>query len=240
MRDSHKRAFFKAILSIGCSFSLLVIPSKMQAQECCEDESCVQKWGTQSTALLLAGALLAGGAAIAVGTRDGSRGHQGDTGLTGSLGPEFVADDDQVLTFNIQGFSMSYAQPGTTVEISLLPYVVAPNGEVIEGTQISSNLNSGGNVISPVGVVIVNNPLFGNYNPGVKLTLINILDSNNDPTTLNSMGLSLQTIVNATRDGTLTYAFETDTVILSPPNVITAGMEAIISTDFVYGPNNIP
>lgn len=218
---------------------LTSIPANAQEllmQDCEKEESCLH-WGTRSTAILLGGALLAGGVAVAALSkqRDGGRGPKGHTGPTGPAQPDFTTDEGQTLTVNFERLNVILGSDtiGTVADLSIVPYVIAPNGDYFEG-EIT-------NVVIPIQVselfaqfasLIIPNPVFGNYEIGVQINF-NEISSGNVPTTLTFSSINLVSTVIASRDDSTTIASEIDVVIATIDN----GNQTQYSADFAYNPH---
>lgn len=242
------QAIFNILLSAGCGLSLLMTPAKAISQEyihddiqaahccempsdhCCEEESSCAMLGSKSTAVILAGALLAGGVAIATSqsNRDGSTGPRGPKGDA-----NIVVDTGQSLTFNFNSITLEDVAPldaqDNLIFVILIPYVSLPNNVVVEGIHVQTFLTSGvpEQNLSPI---TIQDPPFGTYEVGVQVTFTE--EALNDTI----VSADFQASVASSRTSSLTKIVESyDT--LTP---ITTGDQLQIAAPFTYDQVDLP
>jgi len=232
----------KGAMAFLCTLSLWSAPAKADAY-CCEQDSCCDGggwWGDGAgrTALILGGAAVVGGIAGAVagnsGSHHGKRGRTGatgDTGATGAVGPVgptgpvgppgpsvFVADTGQSLSF-----AMSLIVTSLLGQGEVTPFVERPDGIVVEGPSITLGLFN----IPPIPPITIIDPIFGTYHFGLRLT----------SGTLVTIGLAMQGVVFASRDGSLTNTGIEPIVI---PSTVLNAEQSQTTFEFTYSPGTIP
>lgn len=253
MLGLKKHKLFKIALWLASGISMLMTPLSIAGQENdneiqtyhdCDEPSCPQQWGTKSTAILIGGALIAGGVAIATANSSWQKGHSGSTGPVGTQGPQlnFTADEGQSLTFNFDSLEtlFSSADITTVANVTIIPFVVDPNGNVIEGTPVPQALvRNSTNPILSFGTIVIKDPVFGNYQGGVQMTFDTIRNGVNTPITITSVEYRLLLSILASRDNTTTFTTERD-VSFAFTITINDGNKTQTSADYGYDPKNIP
>jgi hypothetical protein len=218
-----------AITTLALITTVCFTPPRVEAVDCCYQDSCDEcceepcgglGWG--KTALILGGAAVVGGVAGALAGR-AAGGHDGDSGPIGPTGPvgpaglaPFVADVGQVLTFTFD-FAVAAAVLGSLV---ITPFVATPDGRVFEAAPFTVTLLGA----QPPIQIVVPDPVFGAYTVGFQ--------ANN--TSLVAAGISLNTIVTASRDGSNTVLFPPITGAVIIPG------QSQTAQEFVYGAPPIP
>ncbi|CUI17872.1 hypothetical protein PNK_2274 [Candidatus Protochlamydia naegleriophila] len=233
---SYTKIMSRSFASLLCTLSLWSTPAKVEAS-CCEDDCCDGGWwsgGAGRTALIIGGAAVVGGIAGAIAgnassghSHHGRRGPTGATGATGAVGPAgpagpsvFVTDVGQSLTFSY-GLTAAAILLGDAV---VIPFVERPDGIVVEGPPVTISI-LGIPTIAPITIV---DPVFGTYHAGLQITSGGLA----------TVGLSLTIAVGASRDGSLTNV---GTDGIDPTALFSIGAtEAQTTTEFTYGPANIP
>lgn len=165
--------------------------------------------------------------AVHASCKEPKRGPPGPQGPVGPPGPSpFIPDVGSVLSFT------NAFEPGGTLPAGsiLTPFVVAPNGEVIQGAPIVADGILTDFLFSPI---IVANPVFGIYHTGVQVTL----SADFSPGLIN---LTSQVISDRAgpAPAEITVVGEEDT--LSPVFPLLAGNQYQTTADFTYGPGDIP
>lgn len=158
---------------------------------------------------------------IHAGCKEPKRGPQGPAGSS-----PFTPDVGSVLSFT-DAFQPGGAPPAGSV---LIPYVVAPNGTVTQGTPIIADGIQTDFLFQPI---VVANPVFGIYHTGVQVTL-------SGDFTPGLINITSQVISDRAgpSPAEITVVGEEDT--LQPIFPLTTGNQFQSTADFTYGPGNIP
>jgi hypothetical protein len=182
------------------------------------EEECRPCCLTSGAGPLLAGALVVGGVAIVAANncRDGSDGNTGPTGSSAS----FSEDEGRILTFDFSSLSLDFefnltpavAAPNLDpIDVILTPFVTSPDGATIQGEPVTAQLYPDGNrlvlVINDLGSIIIGDPVFGRYGPGVQIL---IPEASTLPVISGYTEFLLTVNVTASRDDSATTVYESD------------------------------
>lgn len=247
----RNKTIFNFVLSIGCGLSMLLSPGKAMSQEfapdcqtaphcceapvnhcceapcnpCCEENSCCML-GSRTSGVIFAGALLAGAVAIAA-----SNSHDdGSTGPKGSSGSVFDSNSGETITFFFDSASFENTG-GDTIPITLTPFVISPDGRFFFGDPSNLTLNPGVNTYSGLGLIQVEDPIFGAYHAGVQLR------NNSTENTVSIVNNNLSVTVGASgRPDTEIEEYDSST----PPVLVVIGGDYQIQADYGYAEEIVP
>lgn len=255
------RSIFQVTTAMLCGLSFVLMPAKGIAVDyCCQqDECCDEGWGR--TALLVGGAIVAGGIAGAIaghsnhkhhhhsggsgGTGNsgasGATGVTGATGATGATGTDtFIPDDCAVLTFNIPDFDTAPAfttsAPDGAVAYEVFAFVSTPDGRVITVPGTATGTAAGGvvalNLTVPLSVPVTDIVL-GTYHVGLHLVNDGTLLTQTIPGTFNPT----VSVFSPACSGTTTEVV-LETVIFGQALASLAGGDDVqAETEFTYDPD---
>lgn len=252
----------KIVLSIICMFLILMCPSSSYAHTVSYDdcESPANGWCCKAGVILGGLGLIAGTVALvecyshkchsgssslAIGPQgapgpagpqgpSGSDGATGPTGPTGATGTDpFIPDDGQELTFTPTSLALTFTlSVGTTLSGTITPFVVTPDGSVIEGTQTNANLLVSPATITTFGLIpSITDPVFGDYQVGIQFlnTTVGV--------NITSLTANLEAQVVASADSSTTVVIESDNGATA---AVSSGQQFHVIADYAYGQTNVP
>lgn len=250
MKNLNRILLSKLLITSICCLATIIpaqMPAVAIAMDCCEEDECEPTYCWRKFFPFIGGAV-AGGAIAVLACREGHRKHgdssgasksslgptgpTGPAGAAGTNGTGFTPDNGHSLTFNFRDVQFTPTPIPTTANgASILPFVVEPNGTMIEsGTATRVTINTSPFTVPNLGTLIVTNPFFGEYHAGVQVTF-------DTPATFTSMIITLRADVTASRDSSTTTTLETDTNVTAFP---ATASEVQVQTDYAYGPADVP
>lgn len=231
------KTMLKLFLTSVYTLTFFTLTAQDIPEPCCQEE-CESRMTLVNTLPFIGGALIAGGAAIALnkGSHDGHSGPKGNTGGQ----PNFDENKGQFIIFNFLDLDlMGVADVDITQDglaLTLQPYVTLPNGTTIEGEAVPMVATSQDSVSfqfilanANLGPLRVSNPVEGTYKAGVQI--VNITPGVNafDLTT------ALRVDVFTSRDDKWTTTLERDIIFANPASPLPTNGQLQVATNFVYG-----